>query len=113
MCAVPGARSNSRHHGGEITFVHADGHIETFRTRDEHIPQNRPSCSTAVGVLERNAELGIERGAIGVEYDSILEENGHVVVDSGDLPPSYEEALQMPNPQGLQSPLYANILDKT
>ncbi|XP_076448138.1 uncharacterized protein LOC143284895 [Babylonia areolata] len=101
-----------RHRAGDITFVHADGHIETFRMRGS--PQERrsgdsdhPPGSTAPHRLTGVAPPGRDR-----DRDSLAEGQGHGEDIVGECPPSYEEALHMPTPQDPRSPLYVNLDSK-
>nr|KAG5711468.1 hypothetical protein BaRGS_025895 [Batillaria attramentaria] len=47
-------------------------------------------------------------GASDADADTVPETNA-TVDESGDLPPSYEEALNMPTPLDPESPFYANL----
>ena len=97
-----------RYHAGDITFVHADGHMESFHMRDS--PQERrrgESELPAVATTPRSTRSALS--ARDRDAESVLD-NGEVA--SGECPPSYEEALHMPTPQDPQSALYVNVDNK-
>ncbi|PVD24622.1 hypothetical protein C0Q70_15106 [Pomacea canaliculata] len=95
-----------RHHSGDITFVHANGHMETFRI------QNTPSARVSRGALDAKNSV-VKRGASShqTEGATILSENGHIAEDFGECPPSYEEALRMPAARDTLA-VYVNIEEK-
>ena len=109
--STAGSRSGRPRAAGDITFVHADGHIETFRTRDN--AQDRHSGdSESVPASATPRPTRPASSAGDVDADSVMGDNRHGEEILGDCPPSYEEALQMPTPLDSNSPLYVNLDSK-
>lgn len=122
------AGRGGRHRAGDITFVHADGHIETFRMRNspqerrltdsDHVPVSSTPRQVGPAPLSRDRESG--HAPVGPalivtpldrdrDTESVAGDNPHGDDIMGECPPSYEEALHMPTPQDPRSPMYVNL----
>ncbi|KAL8558197.1 hypothetical protein ACOMHN_036286 [Nucella lapillus] len=115
-----------RHRAGEITFVHADGHIETFRMRgspqerrladSDHLPAfSAPRTAAGMAPSGRDRDPGrapctpAERDREEADTVVVVGDHGNGDDILGECPPSYEEALHMPTPHDPRSPLYVNL----
>ena len=92
--------------------MHVDGHIETFRTRDNAQERHSGDHELVPAVATPRATRPVSSAEDG-DGDSVTGDDQHGEDILGDCPPSYEEALHMPTPRDPHSPLYANLDSKT
>lgn len=99
------ARSRPKR-SGDISFVHADGRIDTFRMQGSPEMHSCESESN-LSVADRSRRTASPHDEMAV--DDVNDGLPNAVDMIGDCPPSYEEALHMPTLQGLHLPHYVNM----